>query len=100
MIDALDNMDFAMSMSNPEDVPIENIYLYVFVEMLKNTNKPLIFIADSGRDIARMYEIACLVAGGEKALQERPFILNYSEAISPLIFPQNVMEKLTFCAEK
>jgi trimethylamine--corrinoid protein Co-methyltransferase len=100
MIDALDNMDFAMSMSNPENVPIENIYLHVFAEMVKNTNKPLIFIADSGRDMAMMYEIACLVAGGERELQKKPFILNYSEAISPLIFPQNVMEKLIFCARK
>jgi len=99
MIDALENMDFAMSMSNPEDAPIEDLYVYVFVEMLKNTNKPVIFIADSGRDMAMIYDIACLVAGGEEALAERPFLLNYSEAISPLVFPQNVVEKLIFCAE-
>jgi trimethylamine--corrinoid protein Co-methyltransferase len=59
-----------------------------------------VFIADSGRDIARIYQIACLVAGGEEKLQQQPFILNYSEAISPLRFPRNVMEKLIFCAEK
>jgi trimethylamine--corrinoid protein Co-methyltransferase len=100
MIDGLENMDFAMSMSNPEDVPIDDIYVYVFAEMLKNTNKPLIFIADGGEDIAKMYDIACLIAGGEEKLQKRPFLLNYSEAISPLIFPQNVMEKLIFCAQK
>jgi len=100
MIDALDNMDFAMSMSNPEDVPIDNIYVYVFMEMIKNTNKPLIFIADSGEDITKMHAMATLVAGGEKELREKPFLLNYSEAISPLIFPRNVVEKLIFCAEK
>jgi trimethylamine--corrinoid protein Co-methyltransferase len=100
MVDALDNMDFAMSMSNPEDVPIGNIYGHVFLEMVKNTNKPLIFIADSGRDMAQIHQIACLVAGGEEELAKKPFILNYSEAISPLIFPVNVMEKLVFCAEK
>jgi trimethylamine--corrinoid protein Co-methyltransferase len=38
--------------------------------------------------------------GGEKELQQKPFILNYSEAISPLLFPENVMEKLIFCAQK
>ena len=100
MVDALENMDFAMSMSNPEDVPIDDIYVYVFAEMIKNTNKPLIFIADSGKDIAKMYEIACQVAGGEKELQQKPFLLNYSEAISPLVFPENVIEKLIFCAQK
>jgi trimethylamine--corrinoid protein Co-methyltransferase len=68
--------------------------------MVKNSNKPIVFIADSGRDIAKIYEISCAVAGGEASFQKNPFILNYSEAISPLRFPQNVMEKLIFCAEK
>jgi trimethylamine--corrinoid protein Co-methyltransferase len=100
LVDGLENMDFAMSMGNPKDVPITDIYVYVFVEMVRNTNKPIIFIADSGADISKIYEIACVVAGGEKALREKPFILNYSEAISPLLFPENVMEKLIYCAEK
>jgi len=100
LVDGLENMSFAMSMANPEDVPIEDIYVYVFAEMVKNTNKPIVFIADSGRDIVKIYQIACQVAGGEDALQKKPFVLNYSEAISPLRFPENVMEKLVFCAQK
>jgi len=94
LVDGLDNMAFAMSMANPEDVPIEDIYLYVFAEMVKNTSKPIVFIADSGKDIARIHEIACHVASGEENLRRKPFLLNYSEAISPLRFPHNVMEKL------
>ncbi|MFN2305186.1 MAG: trimethylamine methyltransferase family protein, partial [Anaerolineales bacterium] len=100
LVDGLENIDFAMSMANPEDAPVEDIYVYVFAEMVKYMNKPIIFIADSGRDIAKIYDIACLIAGGEEELQKKPFLLNYSEAISPLRFPQNVMEKLIFCAEK
>ena len=100
LVDGLENMAFLMSMGNPEDVPVEDIYVHVFAEMVKNTNKPIVFIADSGKDIAKIYEIACQVAGGEKELQEKPFLLNYSEAVSPLRFPRNVMEKVIFCAEK
>lgn len=100
LLDGLEHMDFVMSMSNPEDVPVENIYVYAFAEMVKNTNKPIVFIADSGRDIAKIHRMACAVAGGEEELRRRPFLLNYSEAISPLRFPENVMEKLVFCAEK
>ena len=100
VVDGLENMAFAMSMGNPEDVPLEDIYVYAFSEMVKNTNKPIVFIADSGRDIVKIYEIACAVAGGEDALREKPFLLNYSEAISPLRFPDYVMEKLVFCAKK
>lgn len=99
LVDGLDHMDFAMSMSNPDDAPVNAIYVHAFAEMVKNTSKPLVFIADSGSDIAKIYRIACLVAGGEKELQQKPFLLNYSEAISPLNFPENVMEKLLFCAK-
>ncbi|UCG84093.1 MAG: trimethylamine methyltransferase family protein [Dehalococcoidia bacterium] len=100
LVDGLENISFAMSMANPEDVPIEDIYVYAFAEMVKNTNKPIVFIADSGRDITKIYRIASLIVGGEEELRQRPFILNYSEAISPLRFPENVMEKLIFCAKK
>ena len=100
MVDALDNMDFAMSMSNPEDAPIKELYVHVFAEMIRHTNKPIVFIADGMEDIRKIHRIASLVAGGEKELAAKPFILNYSEAISPLIYPANVMDKLIFCAEK
>ncbi|MFC2041323.1 trimethylamine methyltransferase family protein [Chloroflexota bacterium] len=100
LVDGLENIAFVMSMGNPENVPVEDIYIYVFAEMVKNTNKPIVFIADSQRDIARIYQIACQVVGGEEELRNKPFLLNYSEAISPLRFPENVMEKLIFCAEK
>ena len=100
LVDGLENISFVMSMSNPEDVPVEDIYIYAFAEIVNNTNKPICFIADSGRDIARIHQIACAVAGGEEDLRLKPFLLNYSEAISPLRFPKNVMDKLIFCAEK
>jgi trimethylamine--corrinoid protein Co-methyltransferase len=101
LVDGLENISFLMSMSNPEDVPvIEDIYVHTFGAMVKNTNKPIVFIADSGRDIAKIYEIATLITGGEEAFRAKPFILNYSEAISPLRFPDYVMDKLIFCAEK
>ncbi len=100
LVDGLENMDFVMSMCNPKDVPAEGIYVDVFAEIVKNSNKPVVFIADSGKDIVKIYQIACLVTGGEEELKQKPFILSYSEAISPLRFPKNVMEKLIFCAEK
>ena len=99
LVDGLENISFCMSMANPEDVHVKDIYVYVFAEMVKNTNKPIVFIADSGRDIAKIYKIACSIAGSEERFQDRPFILNYSEAISPLHFPENVVDKLIFCAE-
>ena len=100
LVDGLEHIAFVMSMGNPENVPVEDIYVHVFAEMVKNTNKPIVFIADSGRDISRIYQIACQVIGSEEELRTKPFLLNYSEAISPLRFPENIIEKLIFCARK
>jgi trimethylamine--corrinoid protein Co-methyltransferase len=100
LVEALEHIDFAMSMGNPADVPVESIYIHAFAEMIKNTSKPLVFIADRLEDISAIHRIASLIAGGEKELEAKPFFLNYSEAISPLRFPANVMDKLVFCAEK
>jgi trimethylamine---corrinoid protein Co-methyltransferase len=101
LVDALPNFSFAMSMANPRDVPkIEFIYVYTFAEMLQHTNKPIVFIADRLEDMQRIHELACMVAGGEDELRRKPFLLNYSEAISPLRFPSHVVDRLMFCAEK
>ncbi len=100
LVDGLEHIAFVMSMGNPENVPVQDIYIHVFAEMVKNTNKPIVFIADNGRDISRIYQIACQVVGGDEELRNKPFLLNYSEAISPLRFPENIIEKLIFCAQK
>jgi trimethylamine--corrinoid protein Co-methyltransferase len=100
LVDALPNLSFAMSMSNPQDAPIRDIYVSAFAQMVRNTDKPIVFIAEDVRDVERIYQIACLVSGGREAFEARPFILNYSEAISPLRFPEAVMAKVLFCAQK
>lgn len=100
LVDGLENISFVMSMANPVDVPVKDIYIYAFAEMIKNTNKPILFIADRGEDIATIHRMACLITGGEAEFLKKPFILNYSEAISPLRFPENVTDKLIFCAQK
>jgi len=100
LVDGLENIAFAMSMANAQDVSVKDIYIHAFATMIKNTNKPMVFIADNGRDIAVIYEIACAIAGGEENFRAKPFMLNYSEAISPLRFPENIVDKLVFCSEK
>lgn len=100
LVDGLANISFVMSMANAEDVPIKDIYIHAFGAMVKNTNKPMVFIADSGRDIAEIHKIACAITGGEDNFRAKPFMLNYSEAISPLRFPENIVDKLIFCAQK
>jgi trimethylamine--corrinoid protein Co-methyltransferase len=99
LADALPNISFVMSMGNPYDVQGRRVYLSEFLEMVLNTNKPVVFSAEDGQDIGDIVEMADYIVGGRSQLRERPFLLHYVEPISPLIFPAASLEKLNRCAE-
>ena len=98
--DALENIDFVMSMGNPSDVPPDDLYIHEFISMIRGSIKPNVYTAKNRDDMEVIYRIAVAVAGGEQALREKPFFLLYAEPISPLLFPEESLQKLIFCAEK
>jgi len=98
--DALENIDFVMSMSNPGDVPPQDLYIHSFIRMLRGTTKPNVYTAKDLEDMEDIYRIAAAVAGGEDALREKPFFLQYAEPISPLFIIEESLQKVIFCAEK
>jgi trimethylamine--corrinoid protein Co-methyltransferase len=100
LCDGLDGLDFVMSMATPSDVPTMDHYVHSFIRMIRGSTKPNLYTANDRRDMEDIYAIACAVAGGEAALREKPFLLHYCEPISPLLFNQESVDKLLFCAEK
>jgi trimethylamine--corrinoid protein Co-methyltransferase len=100
LCDGLEQMDFIMSMATPSDVPPLDHYLHSFINMIRGSVKPNVYTANNREDMEDMYRIACAVAGGETELRERPFLLHYAEPISPLLFNDESVDKLLFCAEK
>jgi len=98
--DALDNIDFVMSMGNPSDVPPDDLYIHEFIRMLRGSTKPNVYTTKDRTDMEDIYRIAVAVAGSEQALREKPFFLLYAEPISPLLIPEESLQKLIFCAEK
>jgi trimethylamine--corrinoid protein Co-methyltransferase len=100
LCDALDQMDFLMSMAIPSDVPTLDHYLHSFIAMVRGSVKPNVFTARDLTDMEDIYEIACAVVGSETRLRERPFLMLYAEPISPLLFNEDSVAKLLFCAEK
>lgn len=100
LCDALDNIDFVMSMGNPSDVPPDDLYIHEFISMIRGSTKPNVYTAKNRDDMEDIYRIAVAVAGSEQALREKPFFLLYAEPISPLLFPEESLQKLIFCAEK
>jgi trimethylamine--corrinoid protein Co-methyltransferase len=98
--DALENIDFVMSMANPSDVPPNDLYLHAFMNMLRGSIKPNIYTAKNRKDMEDIYRIAVAVAGSEKNLRQKPFFLLYAEPISPLLILEESLQKVIFCAEK
>jgi trimethylamine--corrinoid protein Co-methyltransferase len=100
LCDALENIDFIMSMGNPSDVMPDDLYIHEFISMMRGSVKPNVYTAKNRADMEDIYRIAIAVAGSEQALRERPFFMLYAEPVSPLLFPEESLQKLIFCAEK
>lgn len=98
--DALENVDFIMSMSLASDAPKMAAFIHEFEAMVLNSTKPIIYCANNGQDVMDIISIAEVIAGGLEALQANPFIALYAEPSSPLQHTKENCEKLLLCAEK
>ena len=98
--DALPNIDFVMPMGSSQDVDGRVADLYEFEAVVANTTKPMVFIGYTPTGCEYVFEMAALVAGGMEQLQERPFVMLYPEAISPFVFPREVVERIFIAADR
>ncbi|MBC8235798.1 trimethylamine methyltransferase family protein [bacterium] len=108
--DALENIDFVMSLGTISDVEALHEVsaerseqsladVYEFVEMMENTVKPIVawsFSLESCKDIHR---IALAIAGGEEKFARKPNYFFYAEPLSPLTSNREASEKLLYCVE-
>ena len=97
--DALPEIDFIASYAIPTDSPPNLLYLDAFKSQLENSTKPIFFSAGGLEDIRLIQEMAVAVAGGSDNLRRKPFLIHYSEPLSPLIHSAGAVEKLLFCAD-
>jgi len=96
--DALPNIDWVMPMGSSQDVPAHAAELHEFEAVVTHTRKPIVFIAYSPRGNQIVYEMAAEIAGGMDRLRERPFLVAYPEPITPLVYPEEVAQKLLYAA--
>jgi trimethylamine---corrinoid protein Co-methyltransferase len=97
--DALPNIDWVMPMGSCQDVPAIAADVHEFKAVVTNTAKPVVFIGYSSRGTGLVYEMATEVAGGMDALRERPFLICYPETITPLLYPEEVVERMFMAAD-
>lgn len=98
--DALKEIDFIGSYALAYDVPANLMGIEAVKTQLENSTKPIFFTAAGEADLAVIYEMAAVVAGGEDCLAKKPLLIHYSEPMSPLTHSTGAVEKLFYCADR
>jgi len=100
--DYLPNISFCASMggASPEEVDPSISDRHNFVLQLENTTKPILFTSWSLEGLADIHKMASMVTGSAGDFRNRPFMIHYTEPITPLTHPPDSLQKLMFCAEK
>jgi trimethylamine--corrinoid protein Co-methyltransferase len=98
--DALDNVDYVMSLGLIDDVTPGLAPVYEFAEMIANTVKPVLPWAYSQDNVADLYQIALAVAGSEEALRRRPFFALFATFQSPLMHTDHDLANVLWAAER
>lgn len=97
--DALDNIDFLMSLSIFDDVHPMLSPVYEFVEMISNSVKPIVAWATEPATLEDIYQVALAVAGNEVALRKKPLFAYYANFESPLLHGETQIANMIWAAE-
>jgi len=98
--DALENIDFIMSMAKASDVPDIRTDRHHFEAMTLNSTKPVIFDAHDREGLSDIIKMASLACGSKETLVQKPYIMHYAEPNSPLTHSKAALEKLLTMAEE
>lgn len=100
VLDALPNIDYAMSLGIIQDVPLLLSDRHEFEQLILNTEKPITVVCNDQYGQEDCIKMAEIVAGGEEELRRNPFICLYAEPISPGVHCIEAAQKLVYGAKK
>lgn len=100
LCDALEDIDFVMSMVLPGDVDQDCADTFQAQAMLAHTSKPLLLVSYETGGLAGAVEMAEAVAGGERALCEKPILTCYINVVSGAVHNAAGLQKLLYLANK
>ena len=99
LADALSNIDFIMPPGSVSDVPSHLSDVHEFLATVTNSTKPIVFLTWSKRNLKAILEIAALYRDSRDDLIRKPFIVHFTDPISPLKHEEAAVENLLYCAE-
>jgi len=103
LTDALTDIDFIATpgvVRQSEHLPIEIVNQWEFFQMTSNTTKPVMVLIAGQPELADIYDMAEVIAGGADELRAKPFVIPYLNSVSPLLFNLETIEKLFESADR
>jgi trimethylamine--corrinoid protein Co-methyltransferase len=100
LCDALDNIDFVMSMVLPTDVDQTIADVYQMRVMLANSVKPIVYVSYEANGLVDAVEMAEAVVGGADNLRAKPIITCYINVVSGAVHNDVGLQKLLYLAGK
>jgi trimethylamine---corrinoid protein Co-methyltransferase len=100
LCDALENIDFVMSMFLPADVDKELADRYQMEVMLNHTAKPIVFVTYETSGCKDVIKMAEAIAGSPQALRDHPFVACYVNVTTALRHNHDALEKLLYLSGK
>ncbi len=95
MVNALDNIHFYLRPVVARDIPVEALDLNTYYAALAATPKHVMGNCFSPQTVREVVKLAALIAGGEDALRERPFVSwTNCWTVSPLRYAPETVETL------
>ena len=99
LCDALSNFTWCMTIGMADDVP-ENVADRVIARhTMQYCEKPYVFCCKDTTSVKDIYEMALLLCDGKERFDRAPYIVHYSEPISPLNYYDPAVDKILFCAK-
>lgn len=99
LCDALPNFEWCMTIGMADDVPAAIADRVVARYTMQYCEKPLVFCCKDTNSVKDIYEMALLLCGGKENLERTPYVVHYSEPISPLLYYDPAVDKILYCAE-
>ena len=100
VIDALPELDFAMSMVLPKDVDQRIYDRYQMEVMLNHTTKPIVYVTPDFEGCKAAVEMCEAVAGSPAAFAQKPFAACYINVTSGLVANAEALQKCMYLAKK
>ncbi len=97
--DALKHIDFYMAMAHCSDVPAESRDVREIFTVLTNTIKPMIITSHTVKSLDVIVEMCGVISGSKEAFLSKPYIIYYTEPVSPLRHTAHSLDKLLTAAD-